>query len=81
MTPETEGLWRWQDVAVFLGLKRSATLALIAASDIPCVYPNGKSRRFVPEEVRAWFLKQRKKGETQAGAQLTHPDSRTRGLG
>ena len=77
MSAPVEALWRWQELAVFLGLKRSATLALIASSDIPCVYA-GASRRFVPEEVRAWAVKQRSE---PAGAQLTHPDSRTRGVG
>ena len=74
MNAPIESLWTWRELAAFLGLKRSATLALVASSDIPCVYA-GRSRRFVPEEVRAWALKQHSE---PTGAQLTHPELKPR---
>jgi hypothetical protein len=74
MSAPIEAPWTWRELGEFLGLKRSATKALIASSDIPCVYAS-RSRRFIPSEVHAWFLKQR---TPAGGAQLTHPGRKRR---
>jgi excisionase family DNA binding protein len=71
MSPEP--LWTWRELGEYLGLKRSAVMALVSRSDLPCVYPGGR-RRFDPVEVRTWVLKQR----TPGGARLTHPDRQPR---
>ena len=68
-----EPLWTARDVEEFLGLGRSTVNPLIVSGEIPCVWV-GRSRRFVPEEVRQWALAQR----SRPGAQLTHPERQSR---
>jgi hypothetical protein len=73
MSPATEHLWTEKQLRAFLGLGRSTLSPLIVCGAIPCVWI-GRSRRFVPDEVREWALAQRRR----PGAQVTHPGRQSR---
>lgn len=76
MTFKVEPLWTWREVGEFLGLKRSAVKALIASTDIPCVWLTGSShaQHFEPQAVRDWVLAKR----TPGGADLTRRQRHSR---
>jgi excisionase family DNA binding protein len=51
-----ENLWKVDDVAKFLSVKRTAVYERVRAGELPHLRV-GNLIRFVPDQVRAWALK------------------------
>jgi hypothetical protein len=54
----TEPFWTTRDVQRFFGVSKSWVSLRAQVGELPSVM-FGRCRRFVPEEVRAWALRQR----------------------